>query len=72
MEESIFIFPSFTYANKARKLLGRANIQSRPIKLGPRESGGDCAHGLSVLHKNYYAAVKIFLENGIEYSVSKK
>ena len=71
MEKITFTFSSFTYANKARKLLLRAKIDATPTKLGPEESGNGCAHGLSVSHNDYYSAIKVLIENGIEYGVVK-
>lgn len=72
MEEIIFTFPSFTYANKARRLLQRAELTASPIKLGPIESGNGCAHGLSIPHRDYYSAVRLLLENRIEYGVYRR
>ena len=72
MEEIIFTFPSFTYANKARRRLHRAELSAIPVKLGPSESGSGCAHGLGISRADYYSAVKLFLENQIEYGVSKR
>lgn len=71
MEKIIFTFSSFTYANKARRLLLRSAINASPTKLGPSESAGGCAHGLSVSYKDYYSAVKLFIENGIAYGIVK-
>ena len=67
MEKS-FVFASMTYANKAKRLLLRANIQSKLIKLTAEDDGG-CIHGISVLDTDYYDSVRIFRENGLEYKV---
>jgi hypothetical protein len=71
LEKIIFTFSSFTYANKARRLLLRSAINAAPTKLGPSESVGGCAHGLSVSYKDYDSAVKPFIENGIAYGIVK-
>ena len=67
MEKS-FVFASMTYANKAKRLLSRANIQSKLIKLTAEDEGG-CVHGISVFDADYYDSVRIFRENGLEYKV---
>ena len=72
MDEIIFAFPSFTYANKARRLLQKAKLAATPIKLGPMESSNGCAYGLAISRESYYTAVNLFIENEIEYSVLKK
>lgn len=72
MEEIIFTFPSFTYANKAKKVLLKSGISTVPTKLGPEKSSIGCVHGLAVSRSDYYSAVRIFLENKIEYGLEKK
>ena len=67
MEKS-FVFSSMTYANKAKRLLLRANIQSKLIKLTADDDGG-CVHGVSVSEIDYYDSVRIFREAGLEYKV---
>ncbi len=64
-----FTFASFTYANKAKKLLARANVYSKLIKLGTQETGTGCTHGLSVSGENYYRAVEILRSNNVNYRV---
>ena len=71
MEEIIFTFPSFTYANKARRLLQRTKISANLIKLGPSENGSGCTYGLSIRREDHFAVVGLFMENNIDYGVIK-
>ncbi|MBR3806629.1 MAG: DUF3343 domain-containing protein [Clostridia bacterium] len=69
MNEVIFTFDSVTYANKAKKILSRAGVQSKLIKLSDSNESGGCIHGLSVSKEGYYTAVKALREIGVSYRV---
>lgn len=60
---------SVTYALKLRRLLSRAGIPSRLIKVDSTESADGCAHGVEILTEHFYQAVVIMREKQIEYSV---
>ncbi len=64
-----FTFASFTYANKAKKALARANVHSSLIKLSADVSNSGCTHGLSLAREDFYTAVTILREQGINYRV---
>ncbi len=66
MDDVIFIFDSFTYANKAKKLFLRSNFDT---KLKKRSGDSGCEYAIGIESKNYYAAIKILRENNIAYKV---
>lgn len=64
MDELIFVFDSFTYANKAKKMFSRLNIETKLIK---RSGDSGCEYAIAVDNLNYYTLVKLLRENGIPY-----
>ncbi len=64
-----FTFASFTYANKAKKILSRGNIKSKLVKLGTDDGAGGCTHGLIVEREYFYAAIGILRREKIAYKV---
>lgn len=66
MDEVIFIFDSFTYANKARRMFSRQNIETKLVK---RSGDGGCEYAIALDNRNYYTSVKLLRENNIPYKV---
>lgn len=62
---------SVTYAIKLRKLLLREGIASRLVKVDNTEDKTGCSHGVEISGEDFYKAVVIMRENGIDYSVYK-
>ena len=58
-----------TYAIRLRRLLSRARIPSRLIKVDNTAGGGGCSHGVEISREHLFQAVAIMRENGVEYSV---
>ena len=57
-----------TYAIKLRKLLSRAGIRSRLVKVEGNESAG-CTHGVEIAREDFLNTIYIMKENGIPYSI---
>ena len=68
MKKTTVTIGSVTYAIKLRKLFMRAGIESKLVKVAGEKSGG-CTHGVEIDESDFYRAVVIMRENGIEYSV---
>ena len=62
---------SVTVALKLRKLLIRARIPSRLIKLNSNESPGGCSSGVEIYERDFYSAVMVMRENGIAYTLGQ-
>lgn len=69
MKKTTVTLDSVTYAIKLRKLLSRAKIKSRLIKVSDGAKMGGCAHGVEFDEEYFYDAVVIMKENGINYSL---
>ena len=69
MKKTTVTLDSVTYAIKLRKLLSRAKIKSRLIKVSDGAKLGGCAHGVEFDEEYFYDAVVIMKENGINYSL---
>ena len=71
MKKVIIYVGAMTYAIKLRKMLARAGIESRQIK--SLDNGG-CTHGVEIMYHDFYGAIAVLRESGMEYSVheSKK
>ena len=69
---TVLIVGSVTYAFKARKLLLRAGIEAKLIKVSSTESGTGCNHAIEISLDDFYSAVAILRENAVEYSVLSK
>ena len=68
MGKIIITFDSVTYAYKARKLLARANINSKLVKVSAEITNG-CTHGIEILNNSFFDAVNELRRAGINYSV---
>lgn len=60
---------SVTYAIKVRKLLERAGVKSKLIKVDSSKSKSGCTYGIQLQSALFYDAVNILKNNGISYSV---
>ena len=60
---------SVTYAIKVKKLLERAGIRSRLIKVDASVTENGCTYGINIDSSMLYDAVVILKGNGISYSV---
>jgi len=58
-----------TYAIKLRKLLSRAGIRSRLVKVEGAAGGAGCTHGVEIDRSDFLNTIVIMKENGIPYSV---
>ena len=67
MDEMLFVFASFTYAAKAKKLLLRMGIAASQKKIS-REDG--CQHAVAVPRSDFFKAVRTLREGGVDYTVS--
>ena len=63
---------TITIAIKARKLLSRSGINSKLIKINPKNAGLGCVYGLQISASDFYNAVVELKNNGIEYSLYKE
>ena len=69
---TVLIVGSVTYAFKARKLLLRAGIDAKLIKVNGTASVTGCNHAIEINPDDFYSAVAILRENAVEYSVLSK
>lgn len=69
MKKITLIVGSVSYALKLRKLLKREGISSALVKTDTRDNNPGCSHGVEISEKDFYHAVIIMKENGINYSV---
>ena len=60
---------SVTYAIKVRKLLERAGVKSKLVKVDSSKSKSGCTYGIQLQREHFYDAVNILKNNGIDYSV---
>ncbi len=69
MESTIVTVGAVTYAIKVRKLLAREGVRSKLVKIERPGSKNGCTHGVEIDDNDFYRAVVIMKENGINYSV---
>lgn len=62
---SWILFPSVTYANKARHYLGQAGIHTRMERIPETVMGKTCGYRLLVSQENLQAALDICSSKGI-------
>lgn len=60
---------SVTYAIKVKKLLERAGIRSRLIKVEASATENGCTYGININSSLFYATVAVLKNKGINYSV---
>ena len=69
MNKVIIYVGALTYAIKLRKMLARAGIESRQVK---SLDGDGCTHGVEIMYRDFYGAIAILRENGMEYRVENR
>ena len=69
MKLAIITVGTVTYALKCRKLLSKAGIQSKLVKLDSSKTSKGCTYGIELRSEDFYSAVVILRENGIDYSL---
>lgn len=67
MNTNIITVESVTIAMKLRRLLVRSGIKSKLVKVVKN----GCLHGVEINSIDFYNAIMIIREHGIEYSVYK-
>ena len=70
MNFAIATVKSLTYAQKAKRLLGKRGIHSKLIKLSDEQSLG-CTYGIEFDKNHYLEVISILKENGIKYGTVK-
>ena len=58
-----------TYAIKLQKLLARAGIRTKMVKVESSDGDGGCTHGVEIYDENWLDAVYLMKENGIDYRI---
>ena len=71
MEKTVISIGSFTYAQKARRLLSRVGIEATLVKHDGIETKAGCTHGIEIDGEDFYSAITVLKENGIAYSLYK-
>ncbi len=69
MNKVVINVGAMTYAIKLRKMLLRAGVESRQVKSLGVEG---CSHGVEIQYHDFYSAIAILKESGIEYSIQDK
>lgn len=69
MNKTTITVGSVTYAIKVRKLLERAGVKSKLIKVDSSKTKSGCTYGIELQPSFFYDAVNVLKNNGISYSV---
>lgn len=69
MNSTIVTVGTVTYAIKLRRLLLRAGIRSKLVKVESASTDGGCTHGVKISASDFYRAVVVMKGNGVDYSV---
>ena len=69
MKKTTIILRSVTYAVKLSRLLKRARIPHRLVKVDTSKLGNGCSHGVEIDDSDFLGCVVIMKENGILYSI---
>ena len=69
MKSTIVTVGAVTYAIKLQKLLLRAGIRTKIIKVESPEEDNGCTHGVEINDERFLDAVFVMKENGINYRV---
>ena len=60
---------SVTYALKVKKSLEREGIRATLVKVDSSKSKNGCTYGIKISNNNFYDAISVLRNYGIEYSV---
>ncbi len=66
---NIITLGSMTNAFKARRFLSRAGIKVNIIKTEENKTNNGCSHGIEISQYDFYSAIDILRNAGIEYTV---
>ena len=69
MNKVIIYVGAMTYAIKLSKMLARAGIESRHVKSLDNDG---CTHGIEIMYRDFYGAIAILRESGMEYRVENR
>ena len=69
MNSIIVTVGAVTYAIKLRKMLLRAGIRSKLVKTDGTDGSGGCTHGIKIDERDYYSAIVVMKNSGIEYKI---
>ena len=69
MKSIIVTVATVTYAIKLRRLLLRAGIRSKLVKVDSTNAENGCTHGIQINESDFYSAVVFMQNSGIEYKV---
>ena len=69
MNKVIIYVGAMTYAIKLRKMLARAGIESKQVKSLDNDG---CTHGVEIIYRDFYGAIAILRESGMEYRVENR
>ena len=69
MNSIIVTVGAVTYAIKLRRLLLRAGIRSKLVKVDNTRTENGCTHGVRIDERDFYSAVVVMKSNGVNYSV---
>lgn len=71
MDTTIITVGSVTYAIKVKKLLERAAITAKVVKVESSKSSKGCAYGIKIPSPLFYNAAALLRNKGIDYSIYK-
>ena len=69
MKKITIVLSSVTYSVKLSRLLKRAKISYRLVKIDNSKYGVGCSHGVEIYESDFLSVVMIMKENGIMYSI---
>ena len=69
MKKTVITVDSVTYAIKLKRVLAKAKIHTRLVKVNQGDLSGGCVHGVELADEDFYQAVVIMRDNNISYSV---
>lgn len=72
LNTTIVTVGTLTYAMKAKKILSRAGIRSKLVKVDSTKTEKGCTHGLEFKSYDLYSVVVALRESGIEYGIYKE
>lgn len=69
MKKITIILSSVTYSVKLSRLMKRAKIPHRLVKVDNSKFGNGCSHGVEINEADFLSSVMIMKENDILYSI---
>ena len=71
MTKHVIALASITYAQKAKEILKKSNINSKISRLRQNQSGGGCLFGLEIHEKDFFNAKQILYKELIRFTEVK-